>query len=104
MIKEAIYSIIKPFAFVFKSCPKFTCNIRRLITFRHLISWNNPKTLEDYAITILYNKNTNLRLYADLADKVAVRDYVKKTIGEKYTNKLYATWERAEDVDVTNLP
>ena len=34
-----------------------------------------------------------------LADKIAVRDWVIKKIGEKYLKPVYGIWERYEDID-----
>jgi hypothetical protein len=38
------------------------------------------------------------------ADKYAVRDYVKKTIGDKYLPRLYAVYNNADDFDLSKLP
>lgn len=38
------------------------------------------------------------------ADKLAVRDYVRETVGEQYLNALYGVWDRAEDIDFDRLP
>ncbi len=38
------------------------------------------------------------------SDKLAVRDYVRETVGERYLNALYGVWDRAEDIDFDSLP
>ena len=38
------------------------------------------------------------------ADKLAVRDYVEQTIGEKYLPKLYATYVNTDDFNIEILP
>lgn len=38
------------------------------------------------------------------ADKYAVRDYVKKAIGEKYLPKIYAVYNNSSDFDINKLP
>lgn len=48
-----------------------------------------------------------LRLYADLADKYVVRDFVRQRVGEKAEQaltKLYGVWDRPEDIDFDALP
>lgn len=39
-----------------------------------------------------------------LADKLAVRDYVREAVGGAILNDVYAVWDRAEDIDITALP
>ena len=49
----------------------------------------------------LYDKNP---MYSVLADKYAVRQWVKDKIGEEYLIPLLGVWERAEDIDFRLLP
>lgn len=42
--------------------------------------------------------------YANLADKYAVRDYVRRTIGEFYLIPLVGVWERPEQIPFASLP
>ena len=39
-----------------------------------------------------------------LADKIAVREWVKGKIGEKYLKKVYGIYEKYEDIDFSKLP
>ena len=39
-----------------------------------------------------------------LADKIAVREWVKEKIGEKYLKKVYGIYEKYEDIDFSKLP
>ena len=39
-----------------------------------------------------------------LVDKYAVRAYVKKKVGARYLNRLFAVWDRVGEVDFTGLP
>lgn len=39
-----------------------------------------------------------------LADKIAVREWVKEKIGQKYLKKLYGIYEKYEDIDFSKLP
>ena len=49
----------------------------------------------------LYYKNP---LYITCADKYEAREYVKKTIGEKYLNTCIGVYSRVEDIDFALLP
>ena len=49
----------------------------------------------------IHYRNEILR---DLADKWAVRDYVRERIGEKFLNHVYAVWDQAEEVNLSDLP
>ena len=49
----------------------------------------------------LYDNNP---LYSRLADKYAVREWVKEKIGEEYLIPLLGVWDRAEDIDFDRLP
>lgn len=42
--------------------------------------------------------------YITMVDKVAVKDYVKTLIGEKYIIPTLAVWSRVEDIDYDSLP
>lgn len=60
---------------------------------------------------VTYNEKLNwLKLYdrdpfySKLADKYAVRDYVKDTIGEEYLVPLLGVWDDVESVDFDCLP
>lgn len=43
-------------------------------------------------------------LYATLADKYEVKDYVAKKIGSEHVIPAYGVWERFEDIDFDTLP
>jgi len=43
-------------------------------------------------------------LYATLADKYAVKEYVAKLIGAEYVVPNYGVWDRFEDIDFEKLP
>lgn len=43
-------------------------------------------------------------LYSTLVDKYLVREYVKKTIGEKYLNELYGVYDTFKEIDFNSLP
>lgn len=47
---------------------------------------------------------TDTSLWTTLADKYAVREYVKERIGEKYLVHLLGKWDLADDIDFNSLP
>ncbi len=49
----------------------------------------------------LYDHNP---LYTKLADKLAVREYVKERIGEEYLIPLIGVWDKVDDIDFDSLP
>ena len=49
----------------------------------------------------LYDHRPEYTIYVD---KLLVRDYVKKTIGDKYLVPLICVWERPEQIDFNLLP
>lgn len=49
----------------------------------------------------LYNRDP---AYTNLADKYAVREYVKNTIGEEYLVPLLGVYAKPEDIDYAKLP
>lgn len=60
---------------------------------------------------ILYNEKLQwLKLYDHnpqyviMVDKYAMKDYVSKKVGEKYTIPTLGIWERFDDIDFTILP
>ena len=43
-------------------------------------------------------------LYTQLADKYAVRDYVKERVGNQYLNKLFGVYDSVNDINFDSLP
>lgn len=62
----------------------------------------NPKTFNEKLQWLkLYNHQPELTV---MADKVAVRDYIAKTIGAEYLIPCLGIWEDPEDIDFSVLP
>ncbi|MDP4142958.1 MAG: ATP-grasp fold amidoligase family protein [Bacillota bacterium] len=69
---------------------------------RSLPNLSNPTKFSDkFQCMKLDNE---LESYCKYVDKYEVREFVKKTIGEKYLNKLIAVYDRVEDIDFDTLP
>ena len=49
----------------------------------------------------LYNRKPEMTM---MADKYAVREYIKNTIGEEYLIPLINVWDRVEEIDFDSLP
>ncbi|MCZ9957393.1 ATP-grasp fold amidoligase family protein [Brachyspira hyodysenteriae] len=62
----------------------------------------NPKTFNEKLQWLkLYYHDP---LMTKCADKYAVREYIKETIGEEYLIPLIGVWDRVEDIDFDSLP
>lgn len=62
----------------------------------------NPKTFNEHIINLkLYANEKGFEFYTD---KYSVRDYVVKTVGEKYLNEVYDIYDNAEEIDFSKLP
>ena len=63
---------------------------------------DNPKTFNEKLQWLkLYYHDP---LMTKCADKYAVREYIKETIGEEYLIPLIGVWDRVEDIDFDLLP
>lgn len=66
------------------------------------LNLNNPKGFNEKLNWLkLYNQN---HIYTVLADKFAVKQYVKKTIGEKYVVPCYGVWKSFDEIEFSKLP
>lgn len=70
--------------------------------FGEKIDWENPVTFNEKLQWLKIN-NRN-KEYIKLVDKYAVKDYVAKTIGEKYVVPTLGVWDRFEDINFETLP
>lgn len=108
MIDMNIYNlplpIAKAIAWWGKFCPKLILNLRHYAHHKEFIKWQNPRNIHEYALAQLFNGQTDLSLYARLADKVAVRDFVQERIGAEYLTSLYGVYETADKIDIAELP
>lgn len=76
------------------------------IQYRHHINekldLNNPKTFNEKIQWLkLYDRKPE---YTKYVDKYAVRDFIKKTIGEEYLIPLIGVYDSVEEIDWGNLP
>ena len=82
--------------------PKYMIGREWEIQFGKKMDWNNPVTLNEKIQWLMANTDTSM--WTRLADKVAVRDFIReKGFGDTLT-EVYGVWERAEDSDFDSLP
>ena len=63
---------------------------------------NNPKTFNEKLQWLkIHDRNP---LYVTLADKYAVRDYVKDRVGNCFLNDLLGMWSNVSEIDWATLP
>ena len=94
---------INRFQGLFGSCfDKFFIQLKYLVIFRKKINWQKPQT---------YNEKLNvykISTYAEklwpYVDKITVRKFVAKKIGQKYLNKIYEVYRGANEIDLNKLP
>ncbi|NLF41232.1 MAG: hypothetical protein GX587_00890 [Bacteroidales bacterium] len=68
---------------------------------KKLLNERNTKTFSE---KIIFRKVHPLPVFSSLTDKIAVRDYVKRRVGEKYLVPLYGTYDRLTEEDIKHLP
>ena len=71
-------------------------------TFGYPLDWTNPRTLNEKLNWMKLNYRDPLQRVA--ADKFAVREHVKSRVGEQYLIPLIRTYDRAEDIQLADLP
>lgn len=71
--------------------------------FSRNINWQNP-TCYTEKIQYLKLSNNNNELYAKLADKYEVREWVRDKIGDKYLIPLIGVYDAFEEIDYDLLP
>ena len=75
--------------------------VYRLI-FKKKLNLKNPTTYNEKLQWMkLYDRNP---LYTTLADKVSVKEYVKKTIGNEYVVKTLGIYNHVKEIDYSKLP
>ncbi|HHU55797.1 MAG TPA: glycosyl transferase [Acholeplasmataceae bacterium] len=66
------------------------------------LNLSNPQTFNEKLQWLkLYDRNPQ---YTELVDKLEVRKYISKTIGEDYLIPLIGVWDKFEDIDFDKLP
>lgn len=66
------------------------------------INWDNPKDLNEKINWLKFYSNT--KEWSRLADKYAVRDFIKERGWEDILVQLYGVWDNAKQIDFASLP
>lgn len=103
MIKNSLISLLSK---ILKHFPKQILSLRYYRWTNKKLNWDNPQDLQQLILSSYINKykNNDLKKYADLTDKIKVRDFVEKKIGKEYLTELFGVWGSAQDLDFDKLP
>lgn len=66
------------------------------------INFNKPKLFSEKIQWLKLYDCTSIKTI--LSDKITVREWVKEQIGEEYLKKVYAIYDKYEDIDFSKLP
>ena len=69
--------------------------------FERTINWKKPTTFNEKINWYMINFSDPIGPI--LGDKIAVKDYVREKLGEGYTAKTLAIWNKKEDIDFSDL-
>jgi hypothetical protein len=88
---------------VYRFLPDNLVDIMEYVTiFGHIPNLKNPVTFNEKLQWIKINGR--LEQYKRYVDKLEVRSFIKKTIGNKYLVPLLGSWSTFEDIPLDNLP
>lgn len=101
-MKQNFYKIASPFVGFLGKHPKLILCFKYFQAFHRVINLKEPKLFHDK--TIWMSLFTDTSKWTELADKYAVREFVKKTIGTQYLTKLYGVYNSPDEIDFDALP
>lgn len=84
--------------------PVLNTKIRYKAAFGKKINLNNPITFNEKIQWLKLNKYMNDPLVIQCADKLLVRDYVEKVIGNRFLNDLIAVYKSPDEIVWKDLP
>lgn len=83
-------------------CPRWALERKFKKRLGYKLNLENPKTLNDKLQWFKWNVRDPRT--TKCADKYAVREYVKKKIGEQYLVPLLGVYDSVEEIDISKLP
>lgn len=101
------YYLIRPLFFLIESCvsivpDKTYLQLKFYIRMGYRLNLKNPKTYsEKINVLKLYDRSD---LHVQVADKLRVREYIKKKLGEQYLIPLVAVARSAKEINPDQLP
>ena len=82
--------------------PALVAKIRYFARFKKRLNLEHPKDLNEKIQWLAINSDT--RKWSRLADKYAVREYVKECGLDEILVPSYGVWDRADEIDYNKLP
>lgn len=104
---KGIHFLLKCIAPIARLMPKTVTRVRLRVKMPVWLKINHPTELYGWMMREYFRDMHDpgkRDTMARLTDKLAVRDFIRERIGEKYLTKLYGSWDRPEDVDFDSLP
>ena len=101
-MKKNLYKIASPFAGFLGKHPRLILSLKYYRSYHRKMNLRNPELFHDKIVWMSLFTDTSR--WTELADKYAVRDYVKDIIGEKYLTKLYGVYHNPDEIDFDALP
>ena len=101
-MKDIIYKLASPCSKFLGKHPTWIICPLYYHAFHRKIDLKNPELFHDKIMWMSLNTDTSQ--WSKLADKYAVRDYVKKTVGESVLTKLYGVYDTPDEIDFSSLP
>ncbi len=99
-MRKVLAKIITRFYWLFSE--RKYLKIRYYLELGKQLDLDNPKTMNEKLQWLkLYNRKPE---YTQMVDKVLVKDYVAKIIGEKYVVPTLGVWNHFDEIDFDQLP
>lgn len=102
LLKTVLYPVVLLTEWVGKTNPTLLMKIRYFARLHKRLDLNNPRTLNEKILFL--SLRTDTESWTRLADKYAVRSYVKECGLEEILTELYAYWTSETEVDFNALP
>lgn len=102
MFKELLIRMAIPFAPYLKKHPLWIQKIRYRKKYGKRLNIKKPSSFPEKIIWLMLY--SDISLWPRLADKYAVREYVKEKCGEECLNDLYGVYDSPEEINYEELP
>ena len=99
---EKIQSCLNPLSGLLLRNARTIIRLKYYHNFRRKINLSHPVLFHDKIFWLALNTDT--RLWTELADKYAVRQFVAKKIGPQYLNEIFGVWDDPDDIFFSSLP
>lgn len=90
---------------IYQFYPLLACKQRYYWTYGEKINLDNPRTVDEKNIWLMYNRYKNDQRIIDLIDKAKLYEvYGKDEKARQYLNVLYKVYDKASDIEWDKLP